>query len=1080
MFTALAAVLCAATAAADEARLMRFAAYGGDKVIFSYAGDLYSVPAEGGTARRLTSHVGYESFAHVSPDGKTIAFTGQYDGNTEVYVMPAEGGEPRRLTFTGDAGDEMGHRMGPNNIVMGWTADGSRIVFRSRSESFNSFCGQLYTVSAEGGMPEPLPLRNGGFCSYSPDGKRLAYNYVFREFRTWKRYEGGMADDIRIFDFDTKRSEQITSTKRQETFPMWTADGGRIFYLSDRDNDVMNLYMYDLAAKEHRMVTSCADYDIKFPTIWRNTIAYERGGYIYLFDTQTLEERKVEVEIDNDNSYSRTELRDVRDDVTDVAASPRGERLLVCAHGDIFSVPVKEGVTYNMTDTSGAREMNATYSPDGRRMAFVSDRSGEFLIYVQDVAGGRAEPVVEDIATYIFDYRWSPDSKLIVWTDKRNTLNITDVAARRTTEVERSGVSTFGCGAFSPDSRYLVYVRPEQQMNNIVVYDIVSGEKHVVTDGWYNCSNPVFSEDGKYLLFSSSRTFNPIYSSTEWNHAYGSMDKLYILPLAEGAARPFEPVNDAVAAVGTEDAAAQTDAKKTQEKTEAAPETESVVYDFDGTEARIVELPVSTAGRYYNIRMFGNKVYYNRGGNTQMYDLDKREETDLGVGVDFIAGGDKVLVRAGGTYAVMDRPQGRVSALDKGADFGGLKKRIDYREEWRQVYDELWRRMRDFFYDPDMHGVDWKAVHDKYAVLVPHVGHRTDLTYIVGEMIGELNVGHAYSNDASLHMRPHAERIKVGMLGAKFSKDRSGYFRVDSITRGANWNGATRSPLTLPEVDVRAGDYIVAVDGRPLKDVANIYETLVGKAGRLVEMEVNSSPSVEGARKVLVTPLESEAQLNYYAWVERNTRLVNEATGGEVGYIHIPDMGVDGLNEFVKHYYPQLGKRALIIDDRGNGGGNVSPMIIERLQRTPTYYTMHTGQTEGSVNPVGTFVGPLVLLVNEYSASDGDLFPYRFKYNRLGTVIGRRTWGGVVGYSGMVPTVDGGSIVTPSYAPYAADGSEFIIENRGVEPDIEIFNDPYEDFMGEDAQLLKAIEVARERLAAEGREKPAIPDFPVR
>ena len=745
------------------------------------------------------------------------AFVYHEDGSSTEQHLPAEGGEPRRLTFTGDAGDEMGHRMGPNNIVMGWTADGSRIVFRSRSESFNSFCGQLYTVSAEGGMPEPLPLRNGGFCSYSPDGKRLAYNYVFREFRTWKRYEGGMADDIRIFDFDTKRSEQITSTKRQETFPMWTADGGRIFYLSDRDNDVMNLYMYDLAAKEHRMVTSCADYDIKFPTIWRNTIAYERGGYIYLFDTQTLEERKVEVEIDNDNSYSRTELRDVRDDVTDVAASPRGERLLVCAHGDIFSVPVKEGVTYNMTDTSGAREMNATYSPDGRRMAFVSDRSGEFLIYVQDVAGGRAEPVVEDIATYIFDYRWSPDSKLIVWTDKRNTLNITDVAARRTTEVERSGVSTFGCGAFSPDSRYLVYVRPEQQMNNIVVYDIASGEKHVVTDGWYNCSNPVFSEDGKYLLFSSSRTFNPIYSSTEWNHAYGSMDKLYILPLAEGAVRPFEPVNDAVAAVGTEDAAAQTDAKKTQERTEAAPETESVVYDFDGTEARIVELPVSTAGRYYNIRMFGNKVYYNRGGNTQMYDLDKREETDLGVGVDFIAGGDKVLVRAGGTYAVMDRPQGRVSAPDKGADFGGLKKRIDYREEWRQVYDELWRRMRDFFYDPDMHGVDWKAVHDKYAVLVPHVGHRTDLTYIVGEMIGELNVGHAYSNDASLHMRPHAERIKVGMLGAKFSKDRSGYFRVDSITRGANWNGATRSPLTLPEVDVRAGDYIVAVDGRPLE-----------------------------------------------------------------------------------------------------------------------------------------------------------------------------------------------------------------------------------------------------------------------
>lgn len=1062
----MAAALCVVAAAADEARLMRFAAYGGDKIVFSYAGDLYSVPEAGGTARRLTSHIGYESFAHVSPDGRTIAFTGQYDGNTEVYVMPAEGGEPRRLTFTADAGDEMGNRMGPNNIVMGWTPDGGRIIFRSRSESFNSFRGQLYTVSRDGGMPEPLPLRNGGFCSFSPDGKKLAYNYVFREFRTWKRYEGGMADDIRIFDMKSHSSEQITSTVRQETFPMWAADGDRIFYLSDRDNDVMNLYMYDLRSKEHRMVTSHTDYDIKFPTIWKNTIVYEKGGYIYKFDTQTLVEQKVDIEIDNDNSYSRAELRDVRGDVTDVAAAPDGSRLLVSAHGDIFSVPVKHGVTYNLTDSSSSREMNAAYSPDGTMMAYVSDRSGEFLIYVQPAGGGEARPINDGVKTYIFGFRWSPDSKSIAWADKRNTLNITDVATGRTTEIERSGVSNFSMGAFSPDSKYIAYVRPEQQMNNIVVYEVATGAKHVVTDGWYDCSNPSFSDDGRYLLFSSARVFNPIYSSTEWNHAYGAMNKLYILPLAKGAARPFEPKNDGV------NAADDGKDKKNEEQ------NSGVVYDFDNTEARIVEMPAAVAGRYSNIRMFGRKVYYNGGGNTMMYDLDAEKETDLGVRLSFVDGSDKVLVRTAGSYAVADRPQGRMSVPEKGADLSGLRKRIDYREEWQQVYNELWRRMRDFFYDRNMHGVDWQAVYDKYNALIPHVNHRTDLTYVAGEMIGELNVGHAYSNDAVL--RPRAERVKVGMLGARFAKDKSGYFRVESITAGANWNAATRSPLTLPEVNVAKGDYIISIDGRSLKQLPNIYEALVGKAGVLVEMEVNSKPSAEGARKVLVTPLASESSLNYYAWVEDNIRRVSEATGGEVGYIHIPDMGVDGLNEFVKHYYPQLGKKALIIDDRGNGGGNVSPMIIERLQRTPTFYTMHTNQTEGSTSPVGTFVGPLVLLVNEYSASDGDLFPYRFKYNRMGTVIGRRTWGGVVGYSGMIPTVDGGSIVTPSYAPYAADGSEFIIENRGVEPDIEIFNDPYRDFMGEDEQLLKAIEVAKEKLRTERREKPAIPAFPVR
>ncbi len=474
--------------------------------------------------------------------------------------------------------------------------------------------------------------------------------------------------------------------------------------------------------------------------------------------------------------------------------------------------------------------------------------------------------------------------------------------------------------------------------------------------------------------------------------------------------------------------------------------------------------------------MIGDNVYYNRGGQTYLYDLKMKKETGLGYHISFGPLYKKALAWSGNNFQVIDVPTSPVN-ISEPISTSGLKKLVDYRQEWMQIYTESWRQMRDFFYAKNMHGVDWNAVYEKYKVLIPYVNHRTDLTYIIGEMIGELNVGHAYSANGE---HPTPSRIKMGLLGARFEKDGSGYFKVKKIIEGANWDNSTRSPLTMPGVEVKEGDYILAINGKSLKETNNLFTELIDMAGKTVELEVNSKPDLKGSRKVLVTPLADESQLYYYNWVQNNIRKVSEATNGEVGYIHIPDMGVDGLNEFVKHYYPQLNKKALIIDDRGNGGGNVSPMITERLMRTPTFYTIHTNQTEGSVSPVGTFIGPKVLLVNEYSASDGDLFPYRFKYNKLGTIIGRRTWGGVVGYSGMIPVVDGGSIVTPSYAPYAADGSNFIIEGHGVDPNIDIENDPYKDYMGEDEQLNKAIEVILEKLKTEGKTVPAIPAFPVK
>lgn len=1057
----------------EEARLLRFPHIQGNKIVFSYAGDLYTVDATGGTARKLTSDIGYEMFPRFSPDGKYIAFTGQYDGNTEVFVMPAEGGQPKRLTYTATLGrDDLGDRMGPNNIVIGWTPDSKNILFRSRQYTFNDFTGQLFTIPVEGGEATEIPLKNGGFASYSPDGKKLAYNYVFREFRTWKRYQGGMADDIRIFDFDTKKSEKITDHIRQDIIPMWSADGNEIYYISDRDN-VMNLYVYNIQDKSTKQLTFSKDYDIKFPAIGKDQIVYEQGGYIYKFDTQSKQITKVPVEIDNDQLYSRPLLKDVSGQIRNIDISPNGERILLTARGDLFSVPAKKGITYNLTNSSNANDFAGTWSPDGQKIAYISDKNGEFNIWIRDVFTGKEQDLTQNLKTYIFNILWSPDSKKIAWNDKQNNLNITDVATGKTETVETSGIGTFYSYNWSPDSKYLTYVRPEKNTNNLILYNLDTKEKHQITDGWYEINSPNFSSDGKYLVFSSARTFNPTYSQTEWNHVYTNMNKIYILPLTEEAPIPFAPENDNLKSAPIEKTVKPENTSKKSKTKQITSTEKAVVYNFENLNNRVIELPVP-ASYYYNINMIGQKVYYNRGRETHVYDLDAQKETNLKAFISFGPGYKKAIAMEGKNMQVIDIPNGPVS-ISEPISLKDVKKYIDFHQEWMQIYNESWRQMRDFFYARNMHGVDWEGVREKYKVLVPYVNHRTDLTYIIGEMIAELSVGHAYSENGE---HPEPARISMGLLGAKFEKDASGYFRVKKIIEGANWDKATRSPLTMPGVNVKEGDYIISINGQSLKDTDNLFKYLVDKADKTVEMEVNTVADAKGARKVLVVPLADESQLYYYNWVQNNIRKVSEATHGEVGYIHIPDMGVAGLNEFVKHYYPQLGKKALIIDDRGNGGGNVSPMITERLLRVPTFYTMHTNQKEGSVNPVGTFVGPKVLLVNEYSASDGDLFPYRFKYNKLGTIIGHRTWGGVVGYSGMVPVVDGGAIVTPSYAPFAVDGSGFIIEGSGVTPHLEIDNDPYKEYMEEDEQLNKAIEIILEKLKTEMPHEPAIPPFP--
>jgi tricorn protease len=1089
----LAAVITVSSAfAKDEARLLRFPAIHKDRIVFTYAGDLYSVESAGGVARKLTNHKGFEMFARFSPDGKHIAFTGQYDGNTEVSLMPAGGGVPKRLTHTATLGrDDVSDRMGPNNIVMTWKNDSKSIVFRSRMKSFNPFNGQLYAVSKSGGLADELPLPRGGFCSFSPDDKKLAYNRIFREFRTWKRYRGGMADDIWIYDFRTKRVENITDNPAQDIIPMWSGD--KIFFLSDRDeNKRMNLFVYDLDSKQTEKLTDFADFDIKFPSLGINAIVFENGGYIYRFDIETEKCEKVTVHVQEDLNGGRSEILSVSDNITNYEIAPDGNRALFGAEGDVFTVPAQHGPTRNLTESSGIHERNSKWSPNGKWIAYISDASGEDEIHIMPQDGrGRQRQVTNNAETYKYQIKWSPDSKKILWADKMLRLRFVSVKSGKITEVDKSDSWEFRNYAWSPDSRWIVYAKSEvEMMSKIYLYSLRDSKSHELTDGWYSPSQPIFSSDGKFVFFISDRDFNPTYSRTEWNHAYQDMSRIYLLTLAKSTDSPFKPKSDEVEIEiekkkEKKKDVDENDPNDAKEKPEKAKEKkkERIKVDIDGIKDRVVVLPTAV-GNYRNLSSVDEDLYYIRrtskgdSSGLFLYDLKKKQETDLGDigGFEISADRKKMLVASGGKYAIMDLPKSKIT-MKETLDLSGMEVHLNKREQWAQIFNECWRQMREFFYVPNMHGVDWPEMRERYEPLVAHVNHRADLTYVIGEMIGELNVGHTYVGGGEY---PKPKRIQLGLLGAEVSRDpESGFYRIEEILPGQNWDRSTRSPLTEIGVDANEGDYILAVNGKSTDDVNNIYELLVNKAGKQVTLKLNSRPTRKGAREVVIVPTSSQADLYYYDWVQSNIEKVSEATDGKVGYIHVPDMGRRGLNEFVKYFYPQIRKKALIIDVRGNGGGNVSPMLIERLRREIVMIDF-ARNTAPEPDPSAMIYGPMVCLADEFSASDGDLFTYRFKKHNLGKVVGKRTWGGVVGIRGTLPLLDGGFLNKPEFSRYDVEGRKWIIEGYGVEPDIYVDNDPAKEYAGIDQQLNKAIEVILEELETKEKEIPPLPPYPVK
>ncbi|HPO54657.1 MAG TPA: PDZ domain-containing protein [Ignavibacteriaceae bacterium] len=1057
----------------QEARLLRFPATNGNQIAFTYAGDLYLVGVNGGIARKITSNIGFEMFPRFSPDGKNIAFTAQYDGNTEVYLIPSEGGSPKRLTVTATLDrDDVSDRMGPNNIVMGWK-NNETIVYRSRWREFNDFKGHLYSVNVQGGPSIQLPLPRGGFCSYSPDGSKLAYNRVFREFRTWKRYRGGQADDIWIYDFKDKSTTNITNNPAQDIIPMWYGD--RIFFVSDRNNK-MNIYSYDLISKETKQLTDFKDYDVKFPSLGSNLIVFENGGYIYKYDVVANQLNKITVEINEDFNTGRGGLLDVSGSVMNYEISPDGKRALFGARGEIFTVPSKDGATRNLTNTPGVHERNSLWSPDGKWIAYISDESGEDEIYIR-TQEGLSKPVrlTSNGNNYKYSIRWSPDSKKILWNDRAQNLQFVDVESKKVTLVAKSDIWEYSVFSWSPDNKFIAYVNPETDANSVIyIYSLDQDKSYPVTDSWYDVGSVAFSSDCKYLFFTSARTFTPQLGQTEFNHIYTDMEKIYLLTLSKETKSPFEPKSDEV-----EITSGAIEEKKDEKKDIKSNPT--VKLDIDGIISRVAEVtPVN--GMYRSLTSVGNKLYYMKrvrsphGSSFAMFDFDKLKETDLGdvSGYEISADGKKILVGQGGSYAILDLPSSKIEIKDR-LNLSDLKINLDRKQEWKQIFNESWRQMRDFFYAPNLHNVNWEKMKERYSELLPYVNHRADLTYIIGEMIGELNAGHAYVGGGDYLKAP---RIKLGLLGAELSRDsKSGFYRIDRILKGQNWDKSLRSPLTDIGVDVKEGDYILEVNGKSTSDMLDIYESLINQQRKQVTLTVNSKPELNNSRKTVVIPIENEHSLYYLNWVEGNIEKVDKATDGKVGYIHVPDMSLEGLNQFVKYYYPQLKKQALIIDVRGNGGGFVSPMIAERLNRELSMITIARNSSPNT-DPSGLHLGPKVALLDEFSASDGDIFPYRFKHHKMGKLVGKRSWGGVVGIRGTLPFVDGGYLNKPEFSRYDIEGKEWIMEGYGVDPDIEVDNDPALEYEGTDQQLNKAIEVILNELKQKPHKIAPPPPYP--
>ena len=1095
-----AAVLLSADSAGAQTKLLRFPDIAGDRVAFCYAGDVWTAPAAGGTARRLTAHPGQELFPKFSPDGAWIAFTGQYDGDEQVYLVSSSGGVPKRLTYYPARGP-LAPRHGFDHQVYGWTPDGSAVLFRSFRDAGGAAETNLYTVALDGGLPQKLPMPTSGAGDFSPDGKKMAYSPLFRDFRSWKRYEGGWAQDLYIFDLETHDAQKIADSKRSERDPMWIGD--KVYFSSDRDG-TLNLYSYDVASGAVTQLTDSDLWDVRWPSSDNSSrIVYELDGELEIYDVAAGAAARIAIEVPDDGVAMRPARVSAADHVEDFALSPKGERALFVARGDVFTAPLKKGPTRNLTRSSDAHDKWARWSPDGSKIAYISDADGEEEIYLiaQD-GSGEPEQLTDGGQAMRYAPEWAPDGKRLAFSDKDGKMYVLEVASKTLTEIADEGFGLVRDYTWSPNGGHLAFSLSDHSgFDSIYIWSVEDGQLRRITGELFDEFEPVWDLNGDYLYYFSRRQFAPQISMIEWNFAGNRSLGIFALALRDDVENPFAPESDEVTIDGEDDEGSDDNGKNGDEKKgkkkgkkdkddedegEDKPK-EYIKIDFDGLADRVARFPIEAdnyAGLYpaHGHLLYGSfgAPFYGRQSyddfDLHIFSFEDRKTTALVESVDgyaISADGKKVLVEQNGSYSIYDA---KPKATGENVSTGGLKVDRVPAEEWAQIFDEVWRRFRDFFYVENMHGYDWQAIGDQYRALLPHVAHRSDLNYVISEMISELNIGHAYIQGGDYEI---PDRAPVGLPGARFELDpEAGRYRIARILRGSNEERNYRSPLTAVGLDARDGDYVLAIDGVDLKGSDNPYRLLQHKTDP-VTLTLNQAPSFEGARKVTYEPIRGESSLLYLEWVNHNREKVAEMTDGRVGYLHIPNMGAAGIAEFIKWFYPQIRKEGLVVDVRSNGGGNVSQWIIERLDTELLGTRFGRLSDAARTYPYTTFYGHMVCLLNETSASDGDIFPYRFRKAGLGPLIGKRSWGGVVGISGRGPLIDGGQVFVPEAGTNDPDG-EYIIEGHGVDPDIEVENDPKSVLAGRDPQLERGVEEVLKAMAAEPRKLPERPADPVK
>ncbi|MDJ0910161.1 MAG: S41 family peptidase [Woeseiaceae bacterium] len=1063
-----------------DTRLLRFPDIHGDLVVFTHGGDLWLASADGGDARRLTSHPGLELFAKFSPDGTQIAFMGQYGGDEQVYVIPVTGGEPRQLTFYPAQGP-LPARWGYDHQVYGWTPDGESVLFRSLRDAYGLTDSRLYVVSADGGIPTVLPMPYSGAGAFSPDGEQMVYSPQIRDFRTWKRHEGGWAQDLHIFELDGSASRNITNHVRTDRDPMWFGDS--IYFVSDRD-DFLNLYAYDPGTEATTQLTRHSNADARWASDdGQGRIVYELSGSLRIYDTRSGTDTAISVTVADDTTRSRPEVVNVSENIEGFSASPNANRVAIVARGEIFSVPVEHGVTRNLTATPGAHEREVSWSPDGQYVAYISDVSGEEELFIRDHHGREApRQLTRGSSVRYYSPLWSPDSNYIAFGDAESRILVVDV--------EDGGVVLAGDDAgfatqdyaWSPDGQWLAYSAEDSNgLRSIHIWSADSERSRRVTGEMFSEYAPRFSPDGQHLFYLSDRMFSPQIDLNEWNYAVDRETGIFAMVLSEDGPNPFPPRNqEAVEDNGDSEGADDEDGEA---------EAVEVSIDFDGLAQRVVRVPVEPSnigGLYVTdghvLYVETGPFYYGRSSDSTpaLMALSREDRESFKIADDIqgfgvSADGKQVIVRHAGSikrYAVSEGDQ----QPDEVATAHLEAVRVP-EEEWRAMFNEAWRRFRDHFYVQNMHGYDWQGLREQYQPLLDHVAHRSDLNYVLGEMVAELNVSHAYIAGGDLEL---PDRPSTALLGARLTADTgSGRFQISEIFAGSAEEEKYRSPLTEVGVNVDVGDYLLAINGQPLTTAINPYSLMVGAADGLVELEVADNARGRNSRTVLVNPLSSEDNLLYLAWVQANRERVDRETDGRVGYLHVPDMGSDGIYEFIKWYYGQIRKEGLIVDVRGNGGGNVSAMLINRLDRELTFVGYARGVDNIGTYPQAVFTGPMVALLNENSASDGDIFPAAFKERELGPLIGKRSWGGVIGITNLGPLLDGGSVFVPQFG-FASSEGEWIIENIGVEPDIEVDNPPEALIRGEDPQLERGIAEIERMMRADPAALPPQPEPPVR